>query len=155
MAIGLQRGRSDSGGPAVAGFNILSFDRFARAASAQTDEVQTTFTIPFPCRVQEIIFSNVSTSGGSGRPSFQLLNVTQSEDLIASDPDLVSNDSVHITPTSTPALQNRDLAKGDEIDLQLTAVASEVSVALRCELVVFPTGQVVAAASRPDEQAND
>lgn len=106
-------------------------------AASQTDLEIGAVTLPFACRVQEISASCTTSTGGASRGTFQLTDGTN--DLLASDPVLVSAGDVVLDASSTPALVSgqRTRVRGDRIQVDLTTVSSEVVTALTVTITVL------------------
>lgn len=106
-------------------------------AAAQTDLEIGAVTLPFACRVQEISANCTTSAGGATRGTFQITDGTN--DLIDTDPVLVSAGDVVLDASSTPALTTaqRTRARGDRLQVDITTPASEVITVLNVTITVI------------------
>jgi hypothetical protein len=144
-----QTGRNYSRERIVSGPNTGGYETFTIAintvAAAQTDLEVGAIALPYACRVMEIAVSVTTSVGGATRATFQVTDGTN--DLISADPLVVTAGSQVITPQSAQSLValQRDRAKGDRLQLDMTTVAAEVVTALTCQISVWQRGHIVAA----------
>ena len=88
--------------------------------------------IPYNCKVMEISLSTASSAGGASRPTVQITD--GANNLLSGSATLTSGGTVVLTPTSSPSLvaAQRVRVRGNELQIQVTTVASEAVVGFVC-----------------------
>jgi len=140
-------GRSTFSGPVAGAYVPFPVGIIGSSETPGAATITHRLQIPFACRLLEVGIACQSSAGGASRPTVQITD--GANNLFSGAVSVVSAGAVAVTPTSSPSLvaAQRTRVKGDQLQIQVTWVATEATVGLVITPVFATRGHVVALAA--------
>lgn len=138
-----ESGQGKVGGPATGRYDCIELTNLAQVANAVEGPVAAV-KMPYACRVMAICYNVIGHTEASASISARIRNATSGNYLHSVfDVDTASGDVGRIDATTGITLTNRDVARGDVLELHVAAGVGDVVpiCALGARLFVWVKGQ--------------
>jgi hypothetical protein len=145
-----ESGQSMAGGPSSGYYDLLTFVNQRLQTGGVAIRSEGALLMPYAARVMAISYHIVGQTEATGSIDVKIRNATAGADLhtlSAADAwgsDATNGDVQRIDAVSTPALANRDIARGASLELHLTTGAADIVPlgALTAHVLVWVQGHV-------------